>query len=309
MDASAADVFQTVEYRRGKWMMNRVPFALLFIGAGLFLALFVDPKPAAGPRILFAFVALMVITGALVASYMLLDYLYEGRNFILRVLAGVGAFFLGVFLLLAGVVRVGGVWRGPDLGAYNMGWLMIIAGAGWTAAAVFRHVRPPRPVLALSPVGLAYHGPLIKNLLIPWIEVEGVGGTEQIGINGLPFRADDLPAVLVSKAFYEQHIAPQRSVMRGPRASWDAMFIEKGNSMQIVLHPLFFSVKPKDIRAPVEARWKAFRNGLPAAAQPGVMPVRELGKWSLTPWQAIAWGLPLLAIAAILLKSMGVGRG
>lgn len=307
MDASAADVFQTVEYRRDKWMMNRMPFALLFIAAGLLLVLILDPRPSAGPRLAFAFMALVAIVGALVACYMLFDYMYEGRNFVLRVLAGVGAFFLGLFLLFAGVIRYGGMWRGPDLGGYNMGWLMIIGGAGWIAVALFRHLRPPRPVVALSPAGLAYHGPLVKNLLIPWSEVEGVGGLEAIGMNGVPFRADDLPAVVVSKAFFEQHIAPQRSVMRGPRASWDAMFIEKGNSMQVVLHPLFFSVKPKDIREPVEARWKAFRNG-PPPAQPGAMPVRELGKWSLTPWQAIALGVPLLAIVAILLQSMGVGQ-
>lgn len=305
MDASAADVLQPVVYRRDKWMMNRVPFALFFIGAGLFLTLFVDPRPATGPRVLFAFVALMAITGALVTAYMLYDYMHEGRNFVLRVLAGVGAFFLGLFLLFAGVIRYGGMWRGPDLGAYNMGWLMIIGGTGWIAAAVFRHVRPPRPVLALSPAGLAYHGPLIKDLLIPWGEIEGVGGLEAIGMNGHPFRDDNVPVVTVSREFFEQHIAPQRSVMRGPRSSWDGMFFAKGASMQMVLHPLFFSVKPKDIREPIAARWKAFREGSPSA-QPSAMPVRELGKWSLTRWQAIAWGVPLIGIAAVLLHSMGV---
>lgn len=309
MAADAADVFQTVEYRRDKWMMNRVPFALLFILTGLVFVIYLDPWPSAGRGIPLAFVALVTLTGALVGCYMLFEYMHEGRQFALRVLAGIAAVFLTIFLLFAGVWRVGAMWRGPNLGGFTMGWLMIIAGTGWIAAAVFRHVKPPRAVLTLSPAGLACHYPAIKNLLIPWSEVEGVGGTEQIGANGYPFRLEDYPAVLVSKAFYAQHIAPKRSVVGAPRKSWDAMFIEKGASMQVVLHPDFFSVQPKELREPVETRWKAFRGGPPPAAPPSVMPVRTLGNWSPTPWQAIAWGAPLVAIAAILLQAAGVRPG
>jgi hypothetical protein len=159
--------------------------------------------------------------------------------------------------------------------------------------------------LTLSPAGLAYHHALIKNLLIPWSEVEGVGGTEQIGPGGYPFRLDDYPAVLVSQAFYEEHIAVKRSVLGGPKTSWDAMFIPKGGAMQVVLHPKFFSVKPKDVREPLEARWKAFRDGQPSTP-PDVLPARQLGNWSLTLWQAVAFGVPLAAIAGILLQAMGI---
>ena len=44
----ATDVFETVEYSRDKWNMERVPRALLACMVGLIFVVYLDPKPA-GP--------------------------------------------------------------------------------------------------------------------------------------------------------------------------------------------------------------------------------------------------------------------
>jgi hypothetical protein len=51
---------------------------------------------------------------------------------------------------------------------------------------------------------------------------------------------------------------------------WYEMFIPKGSLMQMVLHFGLFSIPPRDIREPVETRWKAFRNERPLDA--GIVP-------------------------------------
>jgi hypothetical protein len=74
--------------------------------------------------------------------------------------------------------------------------------------------------------------------------------------------------------------------------------------MQVVLYPRTFSVAPEDIREPVEARWKAFRNE-PPPARSDAKPIPEArqvyGTWSIdgSLWQAIKFLVPLIGIIAL----------
>jgi hypothetical protein len=79
--------------------------------------------------------------------------------------------------------------------------------------------------------------------------------------------------------------------------------------MQMVLHHELFAIEPKDIREPVEARWKAFRfeRKMPQQdAEPLQRAPRVYGLWSIvgSPWQAITLLVPLLAILGVLVDAL-----
>jgi len=188
---------------------------------------------------------------------------------------------------------------------------MVIGALGWIIFALYRHFKPARPILMLSPAGISYHASLLKNLLIPWHEVRGVDAFERTGASGIPDCYPDLTAVLVSREFYDRHILVKRSVFGGPKRSWDAMFLPKGSLMQMVLHYELFSVDPKHIREPVEARWKSFRIEQPSSlsdAKPIPEARQVYGAWSIdgSPWQAIKFLVPLIGIIGVLAVSTGV---
>jgi hypothetical protein len=76
--------------------------------------------------------------------------------------------------------------------------------------------------------------------------------------------------------------------------------------MQIVLHHGLIGIGPKDIREPVEARWKAFRNGPPPSdATPIAEGPEVYGRWKIdgSIWQAIRFLGPLTAIIVVLVNA------
>jgi hypothetical protein len=184
-----------------------------------------------------------------------------------------------------------------------------MGGVGWIAFALYRHFNPARPILTLSPAGIAYHVPWLKDLVIPWHEVQAVGALERGGGPGIiPNRFDDTTVVLISTEFHERNILVRRTLLAG--RGWYEMFIPKGSLMQMVLHFGLFSIAPKDIREPAETRWKAFRTERPFDA--GAVPAdrRVYGVWSVdgSLWQAVKFLIPLIGIIAILVDSTGVLR-
>lgn len=301
VSARATDVLQTVEYRRDKWNMERVPVALLLCLGGLAFVAYVDPSPPSyGVLLLFA---VLLVAGIIKA---LLGYLLD------RIIDRLPAFLIGALLVLGLIALL--AWGNPGrrprllesadgIPVSTIGWVLVLLGLCWIAFALYRRLIPAMPILLLSPGGIAYHTSWLKGLLIPWHEIQGVDSLEHTGASGFPQRHEDVTVVLVSMAFYEQCILPKRSFLSDH--TWNLVFRPKGVSMQMVLHYGLFSIDPKHIRAPVEERWQAFR-GAPASAPsvtgPGPDARQIYGVWSIdgSLWQAITFLVPLIAIAAIL---------
>jgi hypothetical protein len=264
MDATPADVFRPVEYRRERSALDNVPLALLGIFAGLSLLVYLD-LPSDLP-----------------------------------------------------------------------GWIFILVGLGFIARALARLAFPARPILTLSPAGIAFHLRFLNNTLVPWHEVKDVAALDLTGPHGPPDRYPDVTALLISNEFYERHLLPKYRRWEKPLArtlyfligptwqiratalpgeEWELMFRPKGALMQMALpHPmLWFRIDPKDLRDPVEARWKAFRDrrgtSVPTTkAQPPRGAALVYGKWSpkLTRWQAVLIVVPLIGILAVLTNAIGV---
>jgi hypothetical protein len=327
MDAGVADVFQTVEYSRDKWTMEKVPHALLFCFVGIAFVGYIAPGPPFR-GIVLAVIALLGMVVIFLFVAILYELIFEGRTTVIRLLAAA----LAIICLTAlywnrpGALLTPRYPRGPHVPPNVFGWMAIIGAVAWIVFALYRHFRPARPMLVLSPAGISYHGALVRNLLIPWHEIQGVDGLEYTGASGIPYRFPNSTAVLISREFYDQHILVQRSVLRGPTKSWNNLFVPKESSskdsfMQMVLHHQTFAIDAKDIREPVEARWKAFRSGPPSA--PGdAKPIAAAGQgsdkvsrqvygaWSIdgSLWQAIKFLVPIIGIVAILADSTGIWR-
>ena len=80
----------------------------------------------------------------------------------------------------------------------------------------------------------------------------------------------------------------------------------------MVLHHELFAIDSRDIREPLEARWKAFRDR-PTSAPFDGEPVREARQvygvwWSIdgSLWQAIRFLAPLIGIIAMLAHATGI---
>jgi hypothetical protein len=300
MDPGTADVFQTVEYRRDKRTMDTIPKALLLCFLGLVLALYLDPAPS-GRIMLLAFVFMLFVAAVLIAVRLI----WEGRNIAVRLLAA--AFIILVLVALfwdrPGALLTPSGPRGPrNVPPGVWGWILTYGAIGWIASVLYRHFIPPRPILMLSPAGLSFHAPWLKDLLIPWREIQGVDGLEIVQASGAVSRDDNATAVLVSQAFYDRSIAARRSsVLPSPR-----IFFPKGPSMQMLLPHPWFAVDPEDIRAPVAARWNAFRDEPSTDAGPSPDGRRVYGAWSIdgSRRQAIRFLVPLIGIVAVLIHAV-----
>lgn len=121
-----------------------------------------------------------------------------------------------------------------------------------------------KPLLVMSPAGLRLHVDFHKGIVIPWHEVRGVDSIDVSGsVRGRRFLAPGVTAVLVSRSFYDRHIYIRSWFLRGP--GWDLHYIPKGDIVQVVLHHEMLPVSAAELRAAVEARWRAFRNSSRAA--------------------------------------------
>lgn len=294
-----ADVFQTVEYSRDKRTMETVPRALLLCLLGLVLALYLDSEPP-GRTMLLAFVFMFFVAVVLIA----VRQMFEGRNVAIRALASaiVILILVALFWDRPGDLLAPKSPRGPrNVPASVWGWILVYGAVGWIAFALYRHFIPPRPILMLSTVGISFHLPWLRDLLIPWREIQGVDALEIADPSGAVRRTDDATVVLVSKAFYDRHIeARVSSILPSAR-----IFFPKGPSMQVLLPYPWFSIAPAHIREPVDARWKAFRHVPPTDAKPTSEARQVYGTWSIdgSLWQATKFLVPLVGIIAVLVHA------
>ena len=247
----------------------------------------------------------------------------------------------GLFLIFAGLF----IFVLVDL--HREPWTLIgivlcwVFGIGVTGVALWTRYNPGKPLFALSPAGIHYRLPWVKELLIPWREIQAVetidvatGHWSLLWYTRIPtprytpitFR--NVTTVLVSKQFYEEQIFIDSFFLRGP--AWKANFIPKGELVQVALHHELVSVEPQALRHAVETRWHAFR-GRPAAAPasaslPSVTAARSVdaapsvaayavGKSNgvamgdspkaITTWEAVKIAVPLIGIAAVLANLAG----
>lgn len=218
MEPTAPELSRIVEYRRDRWNMARVPLALLFCLAGLFFVVYVDPRPP-GFGILKGFALLLAAAAIVALAVFAFERKFEGRVAAAGLLAAVLA-----ILALAALC-----WIAPDnffpprrpskLPPNLLGWSLITGGLTYIAWALYRRFMPARPMLLLSPAGIAFHADWLKDLLIPWSEVTGVDAYEMTPTSGVPYEYQDITAVLISAEFYQAQILPRRSFLMSPAGS------------------------------------------------------------------------------------------
>jgi WD40 repeat protein len=138
------------------------------------------------------------------------------------------------------------------------GWPVMIAGLIWTLWEFWRLHNPGKPLLTLSVDGLRLHIVGIKEVLIPWQEVQAVNLIDvNVSTRYGSRTVEDVTVVDVPKAFYDRFIHIKSALARGP--GWGDMFIGNGGSMRIALHHEVLPVEPSVLYAEVAARWNAFR--------------------------------------------------
>lgn len=317
MSTPAADLSETVAYSMDKWLINRIPWALWSCVAGLVVVLHADSSGGNGAVLAFVYLALLGVAFAGFAAMALIDR--SGISFIVQLPSHILVFVVVAFIIGI-VVAVFGGSLGSTVGTVGatrwsmlvdppanvFGWMLIYLGIGWIAVAVFRHFRPARPLLMLTPAGILFHRSWLPELFIPWQDIHGVGPFDPGGRIATNTRAI---TVLVTKNFYEQQIAPKRSFFAPPGSEY--MFQPEGEMMQMVLNSAQATVDIADYRVPIELRWKAFldqprRTPQSASAlTTGVV----YGRWSFTgSWgQVIQFLAPLLAMVAVVLHARNFG--
>jgi hypothetical protein len=157
--------------------------------------------------------------------------------------------------------------------------LCLMVGVALVGFTLWRRSHPGKPLFTLSPDGILYRIPLVKEVLIPWHQIQGVDTVDvEAGYWSIswlrqiptltyePGVACDVTVILLPKPFYDQRIYVDSAFLRGP--GWNANFIPKGALVQMALHHELVSVEPRTLREAVEARWLAFRE------RPAVAPAR-----------------------------------
>ena len=191
---------------------------------------------------------------------------YRSATAIVRLLpTGLLLVFLGlvIFALVVDPDREG-VWT------YIGVIICLVVGGGLVGFTLWRRSNPGKPLFTLSPDGILYRIPLVKEVLIPWHQIQGVDTidveagywsiswlTQNPTLTYEPAVASNVTVILLPKPFYDQRIFVDSFLLRGP--GWKANFIPKGSLVQMALHHELVSVEPRALREAVEARWLAFR--------------------------------------------------
>jgi hypothetical protein len=311
MSEPAPDVSATVEYTMDSWRMNRVPWALWACAGGLAVVLYTgwSPKSRNAPALAFLYIALL---GLAFAGWGLTT-LYErsmGSFFkalpVVLLIAFVVVAIIGIFGTVGRTHGPGRMWWSqlvnPPFDVF--GWMLMYLGAGWIAVAIYRHRVPGRPIVELTPAGVMYHRPWLRDVFIPWQQVLSVGHLKVESIASVLTNPKAI-AVTVTTDFHAQHIAPKLSFFAPPGS--EGLFVPIGGKMQFLLNSRDVAVGPERYRVPVEARWKAFRDRPMAVPQIGGPPPRRIvyGRWSFQgSWRQTAWFVaPLIAIVAMALHA------
>jgi hypothetical protein len=177
--------------------------------------------------------------------------------------------------------------------------IVIATGGGLLLFGLCRRVVPSKPLLTLSPAGILFRVPWVKEFLIPWREIQAVTVRDVSALYpSLKYRRrvhfHDVTAVRVSKAFYDRKIHVTSFFLRGP--GWSNTFFEDGDHVDVALHHELFSIPADELRNAVLARWHAFggRDGAPEAiVMPAVAARRArtpLFTWPKLPEGVVAAG-------------------
>jgi hypothetical protein len=237
---------------------------------------------------------------------------YRSATTIVRLLpTGLLLIFLGLALyVLAGATSD---HVGTDMAIV----LCLAAGSGVIGVALWTRARPGKPNFTLSPAGIQYRIPWVKEFLIPWSEVQGVDTIDIVTRHWSPvwlfvshpsplhrytfFR--DVTVVQVSKHFYDARIFVDSFFLRGP--GWKANFIAQGALVQTALHHELVSVEPQALRQAVEARWHAFRGQTAIAPTSKVIAMGDNPR-AISRWESIKIIVPLIGIAVMLANLVGL---
>jgi hypothetical protein len=255
------------------------------------------------------------MTGEAPDVHQTLEYRFDTA--IVRLLpTGLLLCFLG---LLTFVLIEGG---DPPLDMVLAGCVLVAAGFGLTAFALWRRQNPGRPLFWLSPTGVHYRIAWVKTILVPWHEIKDIDTIAITTWNG-SFRHPgtmtfyDVTAILVSQQFYDAHIHLGSFLLRGP--AWKNIFIPKGPLVQIALHHEAASTDPGALRAAVEARWRAFRDHVPEVRSAisfisgagrrrasGIVAAGESPRRVLSHWEKVKILVPAIGIAVVLSNILGL---
>lgn len=179
---------------------------------------------------------------------------------------------IGGFLLVVGIALAYLQFGDFDAIDRIMTVAAIVLGGAMTLYALFRMLVPGKPVLVLSPAGLRLNIEWVKDILIPWHEVEGVDTIDITGsVGGNMVFLPGVTVVLTSRSFYDRHIYIDSLLLRGP--GWDTNFIPKGDMVQVALHHEALPATAQELRAAVEARWRAFRDTSPRSSHVPQVPL------------------------------------
>jgi hypothetical protein len=181
--------------------------------------------------------------------------------------------------------------------------ILIAACIAWIVYAFYRRAHPSKPVIELSPLGLLFRIPGVKEVRIPWREISAIETMDTrmffpslVRPRFLHYR--NVTAIRVSRAFYDRKIHVASAFMRGP--GWGNVFFPEEKSARVALHHEALDVPPQDLRREVEARWKAF--GPQSSAFADERREQEDG-------ERVAATAPKLARAAPETRSAGIGLG
>jgi hypothetical protein len=151
-----------------------------------------------------------------------------------------------------------------EIGRHRLpGTILLLVSIGFSLFLLYRLYNPGPSRLTLSPAGLQLRAGG-RDVLIPWREIASIDTTDlkvrnwgrgAILFPTITFR--DCTMVKVSRPFYEQAIHVPSVFMQGP--GWQGVFHAEGDSMRIALHHDQFMVTSQEVRAHIEARWRAFR--------------------------------------------------
>lgn len=223
----------------------------------------------------------------------------------------------GLFLLFLGILMLA-MEDKPNAKDVLVTGILLIAGFGLTAFALWRRWNSGGPMFVLSPAGVHYRIAGVKNFLIPWREIRSV---DTIDVTSWDWSIKNpgtitfhgVTALTVSKEFYQTYIHVRSLFLRGP--SWGNVFIAKAPHMQVALHPYLVSTDPRALRDAVVARWQAFRNqpvasgsSVPATRRPPMPHGTVMGESPRTmPWWDTALTVVfLIGIAVALSNFLGL---
>lgn len=299
MQPALTDLQRTVVYSRDRWQMRLVPWALLLIAVGfLYIVLakaHLGRSLQAGAAIATGFVIFSLL------AYFLIFQIFEGRSWPLRLLS--------LLIVVAGLYAYfeagGSLYPGRSPGRIETaGGVLVFAGLGYIAYALYRHWSPGEPILMLSPAGVRIHYFWLRDIEIPWSQIEAIEQRKAFA-SPLMWSTIDASALKVSRTTFDRLIEAKRNFLADPH--WRHMFVIGEETALIILHPGNFALKSEDIGAPLLARWNAFHAATPVPfdAVPAAEPV-VLGLWrDERSWaQALMFGVPLAAVLALFLYAI-----